>query len=514
MPDNHPMSPPMSEYPLKITATSSEPQKQSKRRFQGVRRWYLGGLLLLGVGYGIGSMSQPTQPIAPSVAENEHLLPVEIDRLVQVNAYQQSRTYTGEIVAQNTSDLGFERGGTMTQLLVTEGQWVNQGTPLARLDDRQLIAQTQDLLAQKQQALAQLKEMEAGSRAETIAAAQANLAQEKAQLQEMEVGPRPETIAAAQARLKTLQAQLALARSKQERRQNLYTQGAISREQFDEVVTDMDSQQARVNEAQSQLDELLAGTRPEILTQQRARIKQAQSQLDELLAGTRREVIEAQKAAIKQLDSRLASIELDLEKTVLKAPFSGKIQKRYLDQGTAVQAGQGVVRLVQLDGVKAHIGVPTSLTSEIKMGQSQTLKIDQKSYSATVKAILPELDAASRTVTVVFQLKGSGSRGEVTSPLLTTGQIVTWQWQQNINTSGYWLPSTALVKGIRGLWSIYVLGDGNAAQGFVVERRDVEVLYTDGERVLVRGTLDGTEKVITNGTNRIISGQKVKISKQ
>jgi len=340
------------------------------------------------------------------------------------------------------------------------------------------------------------------------------LAQEKAQLQEMEVGPRTETIAAAQARLKTLQAQLALARSKRERRQNLYTQGAISLEQFDEVVTDMDSQQARVNEAQSQLDELLAGTRPEILTQQRARVKQAQSQLDELLAGTRREVIEAQKAAIKQLDSRLASIELDLEKTVLKAPFSGKIQKRYLDQGTAVQAGQGVVRLVQLDGVKAHIGVPTSLTSEIKIGQSQTLKIDQKSYSATVKAILPELDAASRTVTVVFQVKGAGSSGEATSPLLTTGQIVTWKWQQNINTSGYWLPSTALVKGIRGLWSIYVLGDGNAAQGFVVERRDVEVLYTDGERVLVRGTLDGTEKVITNGTNRIISGQKVKISKQ
>jgi multidrug resistance efflux pump len=488
MPDSHPMSHPMSEDPLKITITSSEPQKHSKRRFQGARRWYLGGLLLLGVGYGIGSISQPTQPIAPSVAENEHFLPVEIDQLVQVNAYQQSRTYTGEIVAQNTSDLGFERGGTMTQLLVTEGQWVNQGTPLARLDDRQLIAQKQDLLAQKQQALAQLKEMEAGSRAETIAAAQANLAQAKAQLQEMEVGHRAETIAAAQARLKTLQAQLALARSKQERRQNLYTQGAISREQFDEVVTDMDSQQARVNEAQSQLDELLAGTRPEIIRQQQARVK--------------------------QLDSRLASIELDLEKTVLQAPFSGKIQKRYLDQGMAVQAGQGVVRLVQLDGVKAHIGVPTSLTSEIKIGQSHTLKIDQKSYSATVKAILPELDSASRTVTVVFQLEGGRGKGEVTSPEITTGQIVTWQWQQNIDTSGYWLPSTALVKGIRGLWSIYVLGDGNAAQGFVVERRDVEVLYTDGERVLVRGTLDGTEKVITNGTNRIISGQKVKISKQ
>jgi hypothetical protein len=115
---------------------------------------------------------------------------------------------------------------------------------------------------------------------------------------------------------------------------------------------------------------------------------------------------------------------------------------------------------------------------------------------------------------VVFQLEGGRGKGEVTSPEITTGQIVTWQWQQNIDTSGYWLPSTALVKGIRGLWSIYVLGDGNAAQGFVVERRDVEVLYTDGERVLVRGTLDGTEKVITNGTNRIISGQKVKISKQ
>jgi RND family efflux transporter MFP subunit len=485
--------------------TSSETKNNSKRSYQGNRRWYLGGLLLLGVGYGIGSMSQPTQPIAPPVAENEHFLPVKIDQLVPVNSYQQSRTYTGEIVAQNTSDLGFERGGTITQLLVTEGQWVNQGTPLARLDDRQLIAQQQELLAQKQQALAQLKEMEAGSRPETIAAAEANLAQEKAQLQEMKAGPRAETIAAAQARLNTLQEQLNLAQKRQERRQNLHTQGAISREQFDEVVTDVDSQQARVNEAQSQLDELLAGTRPEILTQQQARVQQAQSQLDELLAGTRSEVIEAQKAAIKQLDSRLASIELDLEKTVLKAPFSGKIQERYLDQGTAVQAGQAVVRLVQLEGVKAHIGVPTSLTSEIKIGQPQTLKIGQKSYPATIKAILPELDSASRTVTVVFQLEGAGSRD------VTTGQIVTWQWQQNIDTSGYWLPNTALVKGIRGLWSVYVLGDGNEAQGFVVERRDVEVLYTDGERVLVRGTLDGTEKVITNGTNRIISGQKVKI---
>ena len=44
----------------------------------------------------------------------------------------------------------------------------------------------------------------------------------------------------------------------------------------------------------------------------------------------------------------------------------------------------------------------------------------------------------------------------------------------------------------------------------VIERQDVEVLYTEGDRVLVRGTITAGEEVVNSGTNRLVSGQIVK----
>ncbi|MBD2253230.1 efflux RND transporter periplasmic adaptor subunit [Nostoc parmelioides] len=502
MQDTNPASCSSPEETLEIAASSVEHNKTPKSSLRFSWGLCLSSLLLLGLGFWLGSIRQTLEPISSAIAENQNFLPVEVDNLVAASSYQQSRTYTGEIVAQNTSSLGFERAGKVAQLTVEAGQWVSAGTPLARLDTSQLMAQKQELLAQKQQALFQLRELQAGPRAETIETARAKLAQEQALLKEMQSGPRIQTIASAQANVNNLQEQLELARSKSKRREALYNQGAIAREQFDEAITDVNSQQARVKQAQSQLDELLAGTRSEVITAQQARVKQAQSQLNELLAGTRSEVIEAQKAALKQLQSRLASLELDLEKSVLKAPFSGKVSQRYLDLGTAVSSGQAIVRLVQVEQVKAHIGIPASLASQIKIGEVQSIQVGQKSYRAKVDSFLPELDKATRTITIVLKLEDAASK------TLTAGQIVNWQLKQKISTSGYWLPTTALVRGIRGLWSVYILG--TVPGGFEVERQDVEVLYTDGERVLVRGTLEGDEQIITNGTNRLVPGQKVR----
>ena len=106
--------------------------------------------------------------------------------------------------------------------------------------------------------------MQAGPRAETIDTARAKLAQEQARLKESQAGPRMETIAAARANLNNLEQQLKLASSKSQRRQPLIKE-RFSREQLDEAITNVNSQQARVKEPKSQLDELLAGTRSEVI---------------------------------------------------------------------------------------------------------------------------------------------------------------------------------------------------------------------------------------------------------
>jgi hypothetical protein len=91
--------------------------------------------------------------------------------------------------------------------------------------------------------------------------------------------------------------------------------------------------------------------------------------------------------------------------------------------------------------------------------------------------------------------------------------------EETVETDGFWLPSTALTQAERGLWSAFVgeeerSSDGSPQTGlFRVARRDLEVLHTESDRVLVRGTLHAGEPVITGGTHRVVPGQVVRLAK-
>ena len=402
---------------------------------------------------GVGSSSPtPRQPQA---------LPVNTLRLQPVTAYQVSRTFTGEIEARRSSALGFEQSGTLVQIAVEEGDRVTIGTPMAKLDIRNLAAQRQQLLAQQDRA--------------------------QAQLQELQAGPRPEDIAAARAGVADLKNQLLLAQRKQDRRQMLYDEGAISREALDEELFNAGA-----------LD---------------SRLRQAQSQLNQLLAGTRQEQLAAQAAQVQQLQAQINNLDIQLAKSQLKAPFNGRIAQRLMDEGVVVAAGQSVFRLVEEGAPEARIGVPTAVAQDLRPGQRRSVQVGTQTYPAEITALLPELDRASRTVTVVLQLETLTHL-----PLGQTARLVLTQTQA---AQGYWLPSAALVAGERGLWSAYVvtktLDPSELPTNrfrYRVARRDVEVLHTEGDRVLVRGMLQPGEQVINSGTHRIVPGQWVQVSSE
>ena len=383
-------------------------------------------------------------------------LPVETVTVTLVDSYQESRFYAGNIVPRRTSELGFEYSGNITRIAVKEGDIVAAGTPLAYLDSRELEASLNELRARRSQAVARLKEMQAG--------------------------PRSETIAAAKARVKDLNEQLELASLKSQRRESLYTEGAISREQLDENVSNRQAIQAR--------------------------LESAQSQVDELLAGTRSEQIEAQQSSVRQIDASITKLKIQLEKNVLKAPFSAIVARKLIDEGTVVDANQPVMRLVENKALEARIGVPVNINDRVSIGSKQQLNIGQKSYEAEVTSFLPEVDSDTRTVTAVLTL--DESIGEV-SP----GQVAKLQLSTKVDTSGYWLPTTALLQGGRGLWYCYALGKPtndaatNKNNVFQVARQEVEVLYTKDDRVLVRGTISAGDRIILSGTHRIVVGQLV-----
>jgi multidrug efflux pump subunit AcrA (membrane-fusion protein) len=337
---------------------------------------------------------------------------------------------------------------------VEEGDRLKANTPLAKLDIANLEAQRQSLIAQKAQTAALLAELSNGARTETITAAQA--------------------------KVRDIEQQLKLEQLKSSRREYLYGEGAIAREALDEIAFN-----------QKALAE---------------RLVNAQSNLAELNNGTRVEQINAQQAAVDRLSAEIADLVITIAKSTLKSPFDGIVSARNLDEGTVIQAGQSILRLVEDIQPKVKVGLPILVANQMQPDSEQQVTIGDKKYRATVSSILPEVNPATRTRTVVLKL--STTAANQVSPK----QIARLNVTQTNKTDGYWLPITALVKGDRGLWSCYavVANNSNTSQ---VERRLLEVLETDGERVLVRGTLKVGDAIVADGTQRLVAGQLVSLAK-
>ncbi len=146
----------------------------------GVTNLLISSVILIGVtpmpqkwfsGSSTAKANQSSSQTARSTTALSSLLPVETMVLEKQKAYQVGRSYTGKIESYRSSELGFEGSGQVLRIEVNKGNRVSKGIPLAYLDTRNLVAQEQEILAQRAQAVARLREMQAGSCRQTIAAA-------------------------------------------------------------------------------------------------------------------------------------------------------------------------------------------------------------------------------------------------------------------------------------------------------------------------------------------------------
>ncbi|MEO0538757.1 MAG: efflux RND transporter periplasmic adaptor subunit [Cyanobacteria bacterium P01_A01_bin.123] len=409
--------------------------------------------LLLAIGIPIVQTRLVAQDTDTIEGNEVRILSVETLTVDPVSSYEVARTYTGEIAALRASDLGFERTGQLVEVYVQSGDRVAAGTPIARLDTRNLQTQRQQLQAERARAAAQLAELQAGARAEDIAAAAAAV--------------------------RDIEQQLALQQTQRSRRELLYSEGAISQEELDEF-----------SYGQAVLQ---------------ARLDQARSNLAELQNGTRQEQIDAQRAVVQQLDASIANVDVNISKSTLTATFDGIVSTQQVDEGTVVGVGQSVVRLIENAAPEARIGMPASTANQLQVGDSKTIQIEAEAYSATVASILPEVDPETRTQIVVLQLEQSAS------PRINSGQTVRVELRETIPADGVWLPTDALTQGIRGLWNCYVLTqpDESNSETYVVEPQAVEILHQEAGRALVRGTLQSGDRIVASGVHRLVPGQQV-----
>lgn len=297
------------------------------------------------------------------------------------------------VVPAQRADLSLPISGIAAEALVTEGEQVEEGQVLIRLEAARQKATVAEAEAQLQRAEAALAELMAGARDQEIRSAEAVLEAAQARLDRIQNGPLAEEIASAQASLAeaqadlqrvlegpddkeliAAQAELANADASRRQAQAAYDQVAgdpklwarpepaqleqatnnyvAAQARLDDLKagssqSEIAAARARVQRSQAQLDLLLAANPADVAAAE-AEIRQAQSQLDLLQAGTRPEAIAVAEAEVAAARAALAQAEAALAETELRAPFAGTIAFLDINPGEQVAAGSSIVRLADL----------------------------------------------------------------------------------------------------------------------------------------------------------------------
>ena len=262
---------------------------------------------------------------------------VNLDKLtvlVQTQNLTVPITANGKVVPIQSVNLSPNTAGRLAQLSVEQGDQVQKGQIVARMEDADVKARVAQARANLSKAQASLAEAQAGSRPEEIRQAQARLSQAQARLEEARAG-NPSEIDQARAQVKAAQSRLGLAQVRADRYRNLSAQGAVALDKRDEALTEERNARAGLDEAQQRLQKVQSSTRPEI-NQLEAAVAEVQAEVQRLQNGQRPEQIAQLKAVVEGAEAELQAVQVQLQDTVITAPFSGIVTQKYATEGAFV----------------------------------------------------------------------------------------------------------------------------------------------------------------------------------
>lgn len=225
-------------------------------------------------------------------------------------------------------DISTRSGGRLRDVLVKEGDDVQAGQIVARMDTATLDADLNRAQAQVTQAR------------HAHATAAAVLAQ------------REQAVNTAEAVVAQRQAELSFASKQWQRTQELVDKGFLSPQKLDEVQAQVQGAKAGLSAARSQVAEARSA-----------------------ITATRSQLVEAE-SAIAAAQAGLARVQADLNDSVLRAPLGGRIQVRAAQAGEVLSAGGRVLSLADLSDVYMTFFLPETSVGRVAIGAEARLVLD------------------------------------------------------------------------------------------------------------------------------------------
>lgn len=222
----------------------------------------------------------------------------------------------------------------------------------------------------------------------------------------------------------------------------------------------------------------------------------SQGERDEAVA--RRQSLEGRATAA---EARLDSIEDDIARTEIRAPFSGVVTGVHTEVGEWIAEGGSVVQLADLDTVEIRVEVPEGWFVRLTPGSPAPAKIDAlpgRTLDGTIFALVPNADRDARTFPVL--VRAANPDGRVGAGMLARVTLTLAGGQEALL-----IPKDAVVR--QAQHEIVFVVDNGAVRAVTVRTG-----RAIGERVEVHGELSVGETVVVRGNERLTPGQRVAVS--
>jgi multidrug resistance efflux pump len=297
--------------------------------------------------------------------------------------------------------LGSKIGGRVAAVLIREGDLVQAGQVLVRLEAPELGAQREQSLARMQAMSAALDRMRSGARVEEREAAEAAAEAAQARYERLKAGSRIEEIRQAEAELKREEATLAVAKKEFRRNEQTLSHSASSVADYDSALAEQGRSLARVAAARARLDLLVAGSRKEDIDEAAAELKRARANTLLLQNGSRSEDIAEAEATLAEARGKLDEVEAQLREASLCAPEQAVVEVLAVRKGDLVTPNQIIVRVLRADDLWVKVFVPETDLGRVRLGQQVEVSVDGypgKRFAGTIEQIAAESEYTPRNV--------------------------------------------------------------------------------------------------------------------
>lgn len=195
------------------------------------------------------------------------------------------------------------------------------------------------------------------------------------------------------------------------------------------------------------------------------------------------------KNQVNNIESDIALTKAQIEKTEIRAPFSGSLGLKNVSVGAYVSPANVISTLQQFNPLKMDFAVPEKYAASLLPGTQLELTIDghSKTYKAKVYAIEPKVDEATRSIKVRALLDNNNAQ-------LLPGTFAKVKLPLNSIPNALMVPTQAIIPEARGK-KLLVMNGGKAEfrQVKTGERNETYIQVTEGvqagDTVIVTGIM-------------------------